>query len=121
MNVANINQFGFYLIVGIEVFFMYKYAAYWLQILSALKDEDGELSMNSQKELNDAAARGNLKQGYAMILSSMAVSAKILFSSKTDNPKLTVPVKGIRRTLLLAVLAPMIIMFALIFITALMQ
>jgi len=100
---------------------MYKYAKYWLQILSVLKDEDGELSMHSQKELNDVAMSGNFKQGYGMIFTNMAIGAKILFSSKMENPKLTVPVKGIRRTLFLAILTPVIIMFVLIFVTALMQ
>jgi hypothetical protein len=100
---------------------MYKYAKYWLKLLSILKDEDGELFMYPQTELNDVAMRGNFKQGYGMIFSNMSVSAKILFSSKTENPKISILVKGIRRTLFLAILTPVIIMFVLIFVTALMQ
>lgn len=121
MNVDNLTNIGFYLIAGLEVFFAYRYAKYWLQILSILKNGDGELSIHSQKELKDAAMSGNFKHGYGMIFSNMAISAKILFSSKTDNPKISVLVKGIRRTLFLAVLTPVIIMVVIIFVAALMQ
>jgi len=45
MDVDNINNLGFYLMLGFEFYFMYKYMKYWLQILVILKeDEDGELS-----------------------------------------------------------------------------
>jgi hypothetical protein len=121
MNVDNFNTIGFYLIVGLEVFFMYKYAKCWLQILSTIKEEDGEQSMYSQEKLNDAAMRGDFKQGYGMIFSKISVSTKILFSSETKNPKIKNLVKGVRRTLFLAILTPIIIFLVLIFVTALMQ
>ena len=121
MNVDNINHFGLHLSIGIEVFFVYQYAKYWLQRLSILKEEGGEISMHSQKDLNHAAMSGNFKQGYGTIFSNMAVSAKILSSYKTKNPKIAVLAKGIRRTLFLAVLTPIVVAFVLIFITALMQ
>jgi hypothetical protein len=121
MNIDNINNFGFYLMLGCELYFMYKYMKYWLQILAIIKDENGELSMYSQKELNDAAMGGNFKQGYGMIFSNISVSARILFSSKIDNPKLTVPVKGVRRSIFLFLLTPLLFAIVLIFVTALMQ
>ncbi len=121
MNIDKLNNFGFYLIVGIEVFFIYKYAKYWMQILSILKEEDGEGSMFSQKSLKDTALRGNLIRGYGMIFSNMSASARILFSSKIENPKIAVLAKRLRRTVFLAILTPLIIIFVLIFIAALMQ
>jgi hypothetical protein len=122
MNVDNFNNFGIFLLMGIEVFFMYKYAKYWLQLLAILKDEENPgLSFYSQKELNDAGAKFDFKRGYGMIFSNIGVGAKIVFSLKTDNPKISVLVKGIRRTLFLAILTPMIFAFVLIFGTALMQ
>ena len=100
---------------------MYKYAKYWLQIRSVLKDEDTGLTFYSQEALNDAGARNDFKRGYGMIFSNIGVGAKIVFSLKTDNPKLSVPVKGIRRTLFLAILTPIIFAFVLIFVTALLS
>jgi hypothetical protein len=100
---------------------MYKYAKYWLQILSVLKNEGGELSVYSQKEMNDAAMSGKFKQGYAMIFSNIRVGAKILFSPRIDNPKLVSPVKGVRRSIFLFIITPLIFAFVLIFVTALMQ
>jgi hypothetical protein len=80
MNVDNFNTIGFYLLVGLEVFFMYKYAKYWLQILSTIKEEDGEQSMYSEKKLNDAATSGDFTQGYGMIFSNISVSTKIVIT-----------------------------------------
>ena len=122
MNIDNFNNFGLFVLMGIEVFFMYKYAKYWLQLRAALKDEENAgLSFYSQKELNDAGAKYDFKRGYGMIFSNIGVGAKIVFSLKTDNPKISVPVKGIRRTLFLAIFTPIIFAFVLIFVTALMQ
>jgi hypothetical protein len=101
---------------------MYKYARYWLQLLALLKDEQNAgLSFHSQKELNDAGTKFDFKRGYGIVFSNIGVGAKIVFSLKSDNPKISVLVKGIRRTLFLAILAPMIFAFVLIFGTALMQ
>ena len=55
MNVDSINNFGFYLMFGLEFYFMYKYMHYWFQILTILKEEGGKLSVYSQNELNDTA------------------------------------------------------------------
>ena len=121
MNVDNINNFGFYLMLGCELYFMYKYMTYWLQILAILKDENGELSMYSQKELNETAKNRDFKKGYGMIFSNISVSARILFSTKIDNPNLSVLVKGVRRSIFLFLLTPLIFAIVLIFGTALMQ
>ncbi len=121
MIVDNINNFGLLALLVIELLLMFKVLRYWLQIISVLKDEDGQSSMYSQKELNDTARSGNFKRGYGMIFTNMSVSAKILFSSKTDNPKLSAPVKGIRRSIFLFLVTPLIFAIVLIFITALMQ
>ena len=77
--------------------------------------------MHSQKELNETGMSGDFVRAYGMIFSNMGAGAKILFSSNTDNPKISALAKRVRRTVLLAVLTPMIIMFVLIFVTALMQ
>jgi hypothetical protein len=61
---------------------MFKCLRYWLQIISVLKNENDELSMYSQKELNDTAKGGDLKKGYGMLFSNMSVGATILFSPK---------------------------------------
>jgi hypothetical protein len=90
-------------------------------MLAILKEEGGELSMYSQKELNDTAKSRDLNKGYGMIFSNMSVSARVIFSSKIDNPKLTVPVKGIRRSIFLFLVTPFIFAIVLIFLTALMQ
>jgi len=100
---------------------MYKYARYWLQVRAALKDEDTGLSFYSQKELNDAGAKRDFMRGYGMIFSNMGAGAKVIFSLKSDNHKISAPVKGMRRVLFLAVLTPIIFAFVLIFIAALMQ
>ena len=121
MNVDNINNFGFYLMLGFEFYFMFKYIKYWFQILAILKDDDVELSMYSQKELNDTAMSGDFIRSYGMIFSNISVSARILFSSKIDNPKLIVPVKGVRRSIFLFLLTPLLFAIVLIFVTALMQ
>jgi hypothetical protein len=76
---------------------------------------------HSQEKLNDAGAKTDFKRGYGMIWSNIGVGAKIVFSLKTDNPKISVPLKSIRRTLFLVVLTPIIVAFVLIFTTALMQ
>lgn len=121
MDVDTVNNFGILALLIIELLLMFKCLRYWLQIMSVFKDEDGGLSVYSQKELNEAAGSGDFKKGYGMIFSNMSVSAKILFSSKTTNPKLSVPVKGIRRSIFLFLITPIIFAFVLIFVTALMQ
>jgi hypothetical protein len=120
MSVDNINNFGLLALLIIELFLMFKCLKYWLQIISVLKDEDGQSSIYSQQKL-DTARSSNVKQGYQMIFSNMSVSAKILLLSKNDNPKLSVPVKGVRRSIFLFLMTPLIFAVALIFITALMQ
>jgi hypothetical protein len=94
---------------------------YWLQILAILNDENGGSPTFSQKELNETGMSGDFVRAYRMIFSNIGVSAKILFSSNIENPKISALVKKVRRTVLLAVLTPLIIMFVLIFVTALMQ
>lgn len=89
--------------------------------MAILEEDAGGLSIHPQKDLNDTAMSGNLKKGYGMIFSNISVSAKILFSFKTDNPKTIFLAKKIRRTVFFAFLTPLIIMFALIFVTSLMQ
>jgi hypothetical protein len=120
MIVDNINSFGLLALLIIELLLMFKCLKYWLQIKSVLKDEVDGVSLYSQKELNIAGESRDFKKGYGMIFSNMSVSAKILFSPKTDNPKLSGPVKGIRRSIFLFLVTPLIFAVVLIFTTALM-
>jgi hypothetical protein len=121
MNIDTINNFGVYLLLALEFYFMYLYMKYWLQILSIIKHKDTGLSLYSQKELNDIGMSGDFVRAYGMIFSNIGVSAKILFSPKIDNPKLVDPVKGARRSIFYFLVTPLIFAFVLIFVTALMQ
>ena len=119
MNIDTINNFGLFVLLIIELFLMFKILRYWLQIISVLNDEKS--SMYSQKDLNDAAMRGRFKEGYGIIFSNMAESAKILLSTKNDNPRLISLVKGIRRSIFFFFVTPLFLAFVLIFVGALMQ
>ena len=119
MNIDYIDHFGLVIFLGIEGTLGYKYIKYWLQLKKALQDDkDSTVSLYSQKELNEGADK-SLRLGSKTILSNTAISGQILFSLKTDNPKLSVPLKRIRRALLLFCIAPFVFAIVLIFVTAL--
>jgi hypothetical protein len=81
MNIDYIDHFGLVIFLGIEGILGYKYIKYWLQLKTALQDENSDLSLYSQKELNEAAKK-DLKLGSKMILSNNAKATQILFSLK---------------------------------------
>lgn len=115
MNVGYIDQSGILLLLGIWAVLGYKYVKYWQQIRTALEeDEDAKLFLYSQKELNEATEK-DLKLGSKMILSNTAGAAQIIFSLKTDNPKVSIPLNRMRRMIVLFCITPFI--FA-IFLTA---
>ena len=117
MNIDYIDHFGLVLFLGIEGIFSYKYIKYWLQLKKALQeDKDSTVPLYSQKELNEGADK-SLKLGSKMIMSNTAVSGQILFSLKTNNPKLSVPLKRIRRAILLFCITPFVFAVVLISVT----
>jgi hypothetical protein len=95
MNLNYVGQLGILILLGIFVILGYKYIKYWQQLKAALEDQDDKSSFYSQKELNEAG-RKDLKLGSKMNLSNTAGAAEIIFSLKTDNPKLSIPLKRIK-------------------------
>jgi hypothetical protein len=93
---------------------------YWQQLQMALKDENDRLKMYSQKEIN-VVTNNDTKAGYDMILSNTGTAAKIIFSFKTDDPKVLAPLKGIRRVILLFCITPLIFAISFTFINALLS
>ena len=118
MNINYIDQAGLLILLVTVGILAYKYVKYWQQLKMALEDEDVKSSLYSQKELNEAT-RKDFKLGSKMILSNTTGAAQIIFSLKTDNPKLSVPLKRIRRVILLFCITPLIFAIVLTFITAL--
>jgi hypothetical protein len=121
MNINYIDQFGILILLGIWAMLGYKYMKYWQQVKKALEeDQNAKVSLHSQEELNEAA-RKDFKLGYKMIALNTAGGAQILFSLKTDNPKVSVPLNRMRRVLVSFCITPFIFAIVLTFITALAQ
>jgi hypothetical protein len=91
---------------------------YWQQLKTALADEDFKSSIYSQQELNEVAKK-DLKQGSKMILSNTTGAAHIIFSLKTGNRKVSIPLKRMRRVIVLFCVTPFIFAIGLTVITAL--
>jgi hypothetical protein len=121
MNIDYIDKVGVVLLVVVIVVLAFKYVKYWQQVKMALgENKDAKLSLYSQKELNEAA-KNDLKLGSKMILSNTTGAAQIIFSLKSDNPKVSVPLKRMRRVIVLFCITPFVFAIVLPFITALAQ
>jgi hypothetical protein len=120
MNIDYIDKFGVVLLLVIIAVLVFRYVKYWRQLKAALQEEKGESPLYSQKELNEAAEK-DLKLGSKMILSNTAGATQIIFSLKTDNPKVSIPLKRMRRVIVLFCITPFIFAIVLTFITALAQ
>jgi hypothetical protein len=118
MNIDTIDHLGLVIWLGIFAILGYKCFKYWQQLNNALREENSELSLYSQKEINEGANK-DLKLGSKMILSNNAKATQILFSLKSDNPKISIPLKRIRRAILLFCITPFIFAIVLTFVTAL--
>jgi hypothetical protein len=118
MNISCIDQFGILLLLVSFAILGYKYMKYWQQLKAALQEENGESPLYSQKELNETAKK-DLKQGSKMIIWNTTGAGQIIFSLKSDNPKVSVPLKRMRRVVFLFCITPFILAIVLTFITAL--
>lgn len=94
-----------------------KYLRYWQQLQKAILESGMEWPLHSQEELNETT-RKNLFKGYEMIGTNMKHLFRILFTMKTDNPQISKPLKGMRRSLILFILFPIFLMAGMVVVYA---
>lgn len=110
-NYVDLGVVFFALIVAIVLGI--KYLRCWRQLKKAVKESGEEWPLTTQEELNKTTRR-ELLRGYEMIGGNIRHSVKILFTMKTDNPSILIPLRGMRRTLILFILFPFFLAFVLV-------
>jgi hypothetical protein len=90
-----------------------KYLQCWRQLKKAVIESGKEWPLTTQEELNKTS-RTDLLRGYEIIGSNIRLSVKIIFTMKTDNPTILLPLRSMRRTLILFILFPFFLTFVLV-------
>jgi hypothetical protein len=118
------SQLNNFIDYGIPIFalvvFVYlgvKYFSYWKQLREAFVKAGMQWPLLSQKELSETAQR-DLSKSYQIMGSGIGEAARILFSMQTDDPIISKPLRGMRRTLIAFILFPILLVIILVAILA---